>query len=125
MKLYYYLLLTDIVVLSAPTDLEFNRNATSTSVIISWAPPAYFHNNITINYEVNVIYCVEVYNITCGQVALIISDCHVRDMSYTSEELDQNYIYKAVITPRGNVERDLNGTSASLNGINVFKYALS
>ena len=63
-----------------------------------------------------IVYCVDVYNITCGR-AHIISDCDVTNTSYTNEALQSGYIYEYTVTPRSNVEGAHNGTSTNVTGI--------
>jgi hypothetical protein len=76
--------------------------------ILSWSPP--FSLNLT-NIEPDIIYCVEVYNITCGRRGLIISDCNVTESSYTSDApAPRGYIYEYIVTPRSNVKGARNGT---------------
>ena len=59
-------------------DIEFHLS----NLTISWNP--LFSQNLT-NVEPNIVYCVEVYNITCGERELLISDCDVTETSYTSD----------------------------------------
>jgi hypothetical protein len=73
---------------------------------IFWSPP--FSLNLT-DIEPDIIYCVDVYNITCGRRDLIISDCNVTEPSYTSYA-PNGYIYEYIVTPRSNVEEARNGT---------------
>ena len=74
---------------------------------ISWSPP--FSLDLT-NIEPDIVYCVEVYNITCGERDLIVSDCDVTETSYTSNDLLDGYIYEYIVTPRSNVSEARNGT---------------
>ena len=83
--------------------------------ILSWSPP--FSLDLT-NIEPDIVYCVEVYNITCGERDLIISDCDVTEPSYTFYDLADGYIYEYIITPRSNVDGTRNGTpSQPLRGV--------
>ena len=75
--------------------------------IIEWVAP--FSLNLT-NAEPDIVYCVEVYNITCGR-SLVISDCNVLETSYSSDDLQPGYIYEYTVTPRSNVEGAQNGAS--------------
>ena len=92
--------------------------------ILSWSPP--FSLDLT-NIEPDIVYCVEVYNITCGERDLIISDCDVTEPSYTSSAPD-GYIYEYIIIPRSNVEwarnltpsQPLRGMSDLLKTFSVF-----
>ena len=80
------------------------RNSTT----LSWSPP--FSLDLT-NVEPDIVYCVDVYNITCGGRELLISDCDVTETSYTSDVIvPDGYIYEYIVTPRSNVEGAINGT---------------
>ena len=81
---------------------------------IVWEAP--FSLNLT-NAEPDIVYCVEVYNITCGGRELLISDCDVMETSYTSDVLQPGYIYEYTVTPRSNVEGAQNGTSKNVTGV--------
>ena len=81
---------------------------------IVWGAP--FSLNLT-NVEPNIVYCVEVYNITCGGRELLISDCDVMESSYTSDALLPGYIYEYTVTPRSYVEGAQNGTSKTITGV--------
>ena len=77
---------------------NLERNAST----LSWMPP--FSLNLT-GVDPDIVYCVEVYNITCGRRDLIISDCNVTEPSYTSDDMAPiGYIYEYAVTPRSNVE---------------------
>ena len=82
---------------------------------LSWIAP--FSLNLT-NVEPDIIYCVEVYNITCGR-SLLISNCNVSVMetSFISDYLQVGYIYDYTVTPKSNVEDALNGTSQTIRGV--------
>ena len=52
----------------------------------------------------DIVYCVEMYNITCGRRDLIISDYTVTESSYTYNDIaPHGYIYEYIGTPRNNV----------------------
>ena len=85
------------------------RNGTS----IIWKAP--FSLNLT-NVEPDIVYCVEVFNITCGRSHLI-SNCNVMETKYSSGDLQAGYIYEYTVTPRSNVEGALNGTSQNIKGV--------
>ena len=79
---------------------------------ITWNPP--FSLDLT-NVEPDIVYCVDVYNITCGGRELLISDCNVTETSYTSDVIaPDGYIYEYIVTPKSNVEGAINGTSSKL-----------
>ena len=80
---------------------------------LSWKPP--FSLNLT-NAEPDIIYHVEVYNITCGRSHLI-SECDVIETSYTNDALHSGCIYEYIITPRSNVQGAASGESKTVTGI--------
>ena len=86
---------------------------------ISWNPPPSL--DLT-NVEPDIVYGVDVYNITCGGRELLISDCDVTETSYTSDVIaPDGYIYEYIVTPRSNVEGAINGTpSQPLRGIEYY-----
>jgi hypothetical protein len=86
------------------------RNAST----ISWSPP--FSLDLT-DIDPDIVYCVEVYNITCRRRGLTVSDCNVTESSYTSDIIAPNgYIYEYTVTPRSNVEGASNGTANTVTG---------
>ena len=74
---------------------------------ISWVAP--FSLDLT-GVDPDIVYCVEVVNITCGR-SLLISECDVLETSYTNDALLPGYIYEYTVTPRSNGEGANNGTS--------------
>ena len=84
---------------------------------ITWDPP--FSLNLT-NIDPDIIYCVEVYNITCGRRDLIISDLNVTEHSYTSDALYEGILHNITVTPRSNVHNALNGISSTFTGRLLF-----
>ena len=74
---------------------------------LSWDPP--FSLDLT-NIDPDIVYCVEVYNITCGR-SLLISECDVMETSYTNNTLHSRYIYEYTVTPRSDVDGARNETS--------------
>ena len=87
---------------------DFQRNGST----IIWEAP--FSLNLT-NIEPDIVYCVEVYNITCRR-SHVISDCDVMKSRYTNDDLQSGYIYEYTITPRSNVQGALNGTDLEISG---------
>ena len=81
--------------------------------VILWDAP--FSLNLT-NVEPDIVYCVDVYNITCGGRELLISDCDIMETSYTSDVLQPGYIYEYIVTPRSNVEGAQNGIRKNITG---------
>ena len=82
-------------------------------ITIEWAAP--FSLNLTF-VEPDIVYCVVVYNITCGR-SLVISDCNVLESGYSSDDLRPGYIYEYTVTPRSNVDGAQNGTSQTETGL--------
>ena len=80
---------------------------------LSWAAP--FSLNLT-NVDPDIVYCVEVYNITCGR-SHVISECNVMETSYTNDALHSGYIYEYTVTPRSNVQGATNGMSQNVAGV--------
>ena len=75
---------------------------------LNWDPP--YSLDLT-NVDPDIAYCVEVYNITCGERELVFSDCNVTENSYTSDAIaPDGYIYEYIVTPRSNVQGAQNGT---------------
>ena len=88
---------------------HIHRNTTH----LFWQAP--FSLDLT-NADPDIVYCVEVYNITCGR-SLLISECDVMETSYTNDALLPGYIYEYTVTPRSNVEGASNGTRKNVTGI--------
>ena len=88
--------------------VDLTRNVST----LSWVPP--FSLDLT-SVDPDIVYCVEVYNITCGR-SLLISECDVVETNYTNDSLLPGYIYEYTVTPRSNVEGASNGTSLTITG---------
>ena len=88
-------------------------NVQRVSSKLTWVPPPSLDLS---DIDPDIVYCVEVYNITCGRRDLIISDCSVTEPSFTSGVIMDGYIYEYTITPRSNVVGARNGTSLTLEG---------
>ena len=80
---------------------------------LSWIAP--FSLDLT-DVDPDIVYCVEVYNITCGR-SLLISECNVMETSYTNDALLPGCIYEYTVTPRSNVEGVRNGKSLTTRGL--------
>ena len=93
--------------------LQRVSNITRNFTTIMWDAP--FSLNLT-NADPDTVYCVKVYNITCGR-SLLISECDVMETSYTNDALLLGYVYEYTVTPRSNVEGASNGTSRNANGM--------
>ena len=79
-----------------------------------WEPP--FSLDLT-NVSPDIIYCVDVYNITCGSFDLLVSDCDVAEPFYMYSDHDQeDILHHYVVTPRSNAENTNNGTPTVVNG---------
>ena len=89
------------------------------TAILSWTSP--FSLDLT-DIDTDVIYCVDIFNVTCGRRDLIISDCNVTDSNYTFN-VPSDYIYEYIVTPRSNVPQARNGTSSQpLRGMCTFVF---
>ena len=64
----------------------------------------------------DILYTVELYQITCGQ-NILINRTEVAGSNVTEEGIDLMQIYKAVIAARNNVSDARNGPSAEMKGI--------
>ena len=107
-------------VICAPGPLEAVKQLRKEGPALIWDPP--FSLDLT-NVDPDIVYCVEVYNITCGGRELVFSDCNVTENSYTSDTIvPDGYIYEYIVTPRSNVQGVQNGTpSQPLRGIAIQK----
>ena len=93
--------------------LQGVRDLTRNASTLSWEAP--FSLDL-IGIDVDIVYCVEVYNITCGR-SLLISECDVVENNYTNDALMLGYIYEYIVTPRSNVKGASNGTSINVTGL--------
>ena len=91
------------------------------SSTITWVAP--FSLDLT-GVDPNIVYCVEVYNITCGENDLVVGDCNVSEACIVNDQLQQGYIYRITITPRSNGQDAQNGTSSTKEGI-IILYSLT
>ena len=92
---------------------EIKRNSSN----ISWEVP--FSLNLT-GVDPDIVYCVEVYNITCGVDDLVVGDCDVTEPHFIDNRLQQGNVYRITITPRSNGQDAQNGTSNTIEGILAF-----
>ena len=88
-------------------------NLTRNMSTISWVAP--FSLDLT-GVDPDIVYCVEVYNITCGR-SLLISECYLMETSYTNDSLQAGHIYEYTVTPLSNVKGASNGTNWTVTGI--------
>ena len=79
----------------------------------SWDPPPSL--DLT-DIEPDIVYCVEIYNITCGCTDLLHSECDLTHPVFEGDGLDPSYVYQISVTPRINVLRASNGTRLSKRG---------
>ena len=121
---------TKYIIVNFTGPLQRVTNIVRNINIVTWKPP--FSLDLT-GVDPDIVYCVEVYNITCGRRDLIISDCNVTESSYTlalypegpgyeasytSDDISPHgYIYEYTVTPRSNVEGASNGTSLTVIGV--------
>ena len=95
----------------------FRENlANQEGVSYFWEPPSTL--DLT-GVEPDIVYCVEVSNITCGADNLIASDCDLTNPVYPAnvgDGLDPSYIYKITVTPSSNVPGAANGSVFTRQG---------
>ena len=101
--------------LTYPGPLDAVTSLTKVGSTLSWVAP--FSLDLT-NIEPDIVYCVDVYNITCGGRDLVSSDCHVTDTNYTA--FSDGYLYEYIVIPRSNVEGAGNGTQSQWRGVFVY-----
>ena len=92
--------------------LESISNLDRNTSDLSWTAPSSL--DLT-GVDPDVVYCVEVHNITCGR-SLLISECDVMETSYTNDAFLPGYIYEYTVTPRSNVEGARNGSTYMVIG---------
>ena len=80
---------------------------------ITWEAP--FSLNLT-GIDPDIVFCVEVYNISCGVNDLVVGDCDVTEQHYEGSRLQQGHIYRIKITLRSNIQNTQNGTSFTIQG---------
>ena len=92
-----------------PGPLDAVPSLSKVGSTLSWEPP--FSLDLT-NIDPDIVYCVDVYNITCGGRDLVSSDCHVTGTNYNITGFSNGYLYEYIVTPRSNVEGAENGTQS-------------
>ena len=92
------------------------------SSTITWEAP--FSLDLT-GVDPDIVYCVEVYNITCGVDDLVVGDCNVTEPRFIDNRLKQGYIYRITITPRSNGQDAQNGTNNTKEGNTTLLEALN
>ena len=93
---------------------EIKRNFST----ITWVAP--FSLDLT-GVEPDIVYCMEVYNITCGVDDLVVGDCNVTEPRYVDNRLQQGFIYHITVTPRSSGQGAQNGTNNIKKGIFAHK----
>ena len=101
--------------LTYPGPLDAANGLAKVNSTLSWVAP--FSLDLT-NIDPDIVYCVDVYNITCGGRDLVSSDCHVTDINYTA--FSDGYLYEYIVIPRSNVEGAGNGTQSQWRGVFVY-----
>jgi hypothetical protein len=84
--------------------------------VITWLPP--FSLDLT-GVDPDIVYCVEIYNISCGMRELVTDVCSIFEPHYVESTivLNQGFTYETAVTPRNNVDGAENGTSLSISGM--------
>ena len=88
-------------------------NYSKDELMILWRPLPTLDIN---NTDPDIVYTVELYQITCGQNVLTYQR-EVAENNVTEEGVDLMQIYKAVIAARNNVRGARNGPIAETKGI--------
>ena len=83
------------------------------SSTITWVAP--FSLDLT-GVDPNIVYYVEVYNITCGVDDVVVCDCNVTEPRFVDDRLQQGYIYRFTVTPRSNGQDAQNGSNNTKEG---------
>ena len=96
--------------------MNIKRNSST----ITWEAP--FSIDLT-GVDPDIIYCVEVYNITCGVDDLVVGDCYVTEPHFLDNRLQQEYVYRIIITPRSNGQDAQNGTNNTKQGMYMYLLA--
>ena len=78
-----------------------------------WEPPPSL--DLT-DIEPDIVYCVQICNITCGHVILLHDMCGLTNPVFMHDGLDPSYVYQINVVPRSNVPGASNGTLFSRNG---------
>ena len=60
---------------------------------LSWSAPS--SPDLT-DVDPDIVYCVEVYNVTCGRRDIIIHDCNVLENTYSTDALRSGFIYEYI-----------------------------
>ena len=94
--------------------LSVHLNNSST---LTWDQP--FSFDLT-NIYPDVIYCVDIYNITCGIAEHLVSDCNVAKPYYTFYGDDE--VHKFIVTPKSNAANSRNGTASFQSGIVLYEH---
>ena len=96
--------------LESASNLRFVNGASCDSISIAWEAP--FSLNLT-NAELDVLYYVDVYNITGGEEVMVES-VNIPDQYYTFSHanLSLNHEFKFTVTPVSNVPGAVNGTNS-------------
>ena len=78
----------------------------------SWESP--FSLDLT-NINPDIVYCVTVYNITCGKKDLVVSGYNISQPRFNLD-VDIAYLYDFTIIPRSNVELSVDGVPLQAQG---------
>ena len=84
-----------------------------TSFDLSWKSP--FSLDLT-NVDPDIIYCVEMTNITCGANTVLFSNCTVLENELKLVGFSSHQAYEFTISPKSNVKGALSGNPSSIRG---------
>ena len=94
-------------------------NVISSQFELSWVAP--FSLDLTY-IDPDVISCIQVINITCGNRTTLFSNCTIVGTKLNLFGYSQNHVYEVVVTPRNNVEGANNGTTLVTRGLLGFSF---
>ena len=111
-NIYFMTLSSYYCVIKGPLGPVSNIIVNNSTDIFSllWQPP--FTLNLS-NVEPNIVYCIDVYAITCG-IVHVFGRCDILQLyfHYSINDSDPRSEYQFIITPRSNVAGAINGTSS-------------
>ena len=99
------------------SNLSTSVNLTAEEVLNTWTPP--YSLDLT-DIEPDIVYCVDIYSITCESRDHLFSNCSVVDSELIVYRTNTSqYIFEIIVTPRSNTKSARNGTSNALKGVNI------
>ena len=93
-------------------DISLERNSPANVLTTQWTSVPSLDINDT---DPDIVYSVELYQITCGQNILLMNSENVTGNN-TSNNVDPMQIYRVVVAARNNVEEARKGPSVEMRG---------